>query len=355
MKRKGLATLFAIICLMLILAALPFMAACAQPAPSPAPTPTPAPTPAPLPPSEPIVLKAVTAFPRITNITQAFLMYQRNVNELAKGELVIQYIGGPEVMSIFDMASAARRGVIDLAFVFTGAYSGLVPAAKVLRNSKLSYEEERKRGLYNLFQQEYKKAGLYFLGRGWGTAPTWKIFNLWVQKKIERPQDLAGMKIGATSTASNPQLKALGAFPTVLAIPDMYPALDRGVIDGYTAGRGLIITLGLHEITNYMIDQDFYTDDITFIMGLDMWKGLSQKWQDLLTDAYLKTEQEWLPLWGSFYEEDRQIMQNAGVEFIKFSPEDAQWFDNLAHQALWDEMLIKHPDIMPKFYELMVD
>lgn len=53
MRKRRLPALLGSICLILVLAALPFMAACAQPAPAPTPTPAPAPAPAPAPPPPP--------------------------------------------------------------------------------------------------------------------------------------------------------------------------------------------------------------------------------------------------------------------------------------------------------------
>ena len=77
MEKKKSLVLLGSICLVLVLAALPFMAACAKPAPAPAPAPAP---------TEPIVLKAV-AFHTPGVTTWGFDQYLERVNEAAKGEL----------------------------------------------------------------------------------------------------------------------------------------------------------------------------------------------------------------------------------------------------------------------------
>lgn len=56
MKKKRLLTLVGSVCLILVLASLPFMGACAKPAPAPAPVPTPAPPPPPAPAREYILI-----------------------------------------------------------------------------------------------------------------------------------------------------------------------------------------------------------------------------------------------------------------------------------------------------------
>ncbi|MFC1938246.1 amino acid ABC transporter substrate-binding protein [Chloroflexota bacterium] len=64
MENKNLLTLVGSFCLILVLAVLPFMAACAKPAPTPTPTPTPIPTPTPKPkPEAPKTIKLGAAPP----------------------------------------------------------------------------------------------------------------------------------------------------------------------------------------------------------------------------------------------------------------------------------------------------
>ncbi|MDH5696212.1 MAG: hypothetical protein OEZ00_06390 [Dehalococcoidia bacterium] len=80
------------VCLILVLAALPFMAACAAPPP------------------EKIVLKAVTAWPSTTVEAKDFLKFVDKVNTGAEekypGELEIQYLGGPETIPTKDQTEA---------------------------------------------------------------------------------------------------------------------------------------------------------------------------------------------------------------------------------------------------------
>ncbi len=352
MKKKGLSTLFGIICLMLILAALLFMAACAAPAPAPAPTPAPTPTPTPLPPAEPLVLKAITSFSPFAQMTQALYLYQERVNERANGEVVIQFLGGPEVIAIPDQAMAAKKGVVDLVFCFT-AYTGLVPAVNSFALSTLPFEEERERGFEDFMREEHKKAGLFFIGRGWGNAPVGKQQSIWLKNPIERPQDLAGMKIGEMSHLSYAFISALGASPALIAIPDAYAAAERGVVDGLSGGPSLMIALGLPEVLKYKIEHRYYTDDIVFIIGLEQWDRLPGHLQKLLIDVHLEVEPEWLATIPAYEEQFSQTLLDAGVTLIKFSQADAEYFGNLAYEALWEDQVAKYPDIMPAIKEML--
>ena len=64
MKRRKISLIVVSLCLALIIAALPFMAACIeQPSPTPTPTPTPIPTPTPTPTPTPIPMPTPTPTP----------------------------------------------------------------------------------------------------------------------------------------------------------------------------------------------------------------------------------------------------------------------------------------------------
>ncbi len=57
--------------------------------------------------------------------------------------------------------------------------------------------------------------------------------QLLAKKKVEKPEDLAGMKIRVPNNIM--QIKAfelMGATPTPMPLGDVYPALTQGVIDG---------------------------------------------------------------------------------------------------------------------------
>jgi TRAP-type C4-dicarboxylate transport system substrate-binding protein len=61
-----------------------------------------------------IALKAITVFPMDHPVNRDNQAYINEINKRAKGELRIEYLGGPEMVSTFDQAKAVRTGMIDL-------------------------------------------------------------------------------------------------------------------------------------------------------------------------------------------------------------------------------------------------
>ena len=83
---------------------------------------------APAPTAGPIVLKAVSFLPKGASPLADYGNYIDAVNERANGELVIDWIGGPEALPRFDQAEAVRTGVIDMTATPFMDYHDLAPA-----------------------------------------------------------------------------------------------------------------------------------------------------------------------------------------------------------------------------------
>ena len=141
MKTKKLVTLMGGISLLLILLVMTLVPACAKP------TPAPAPAPAPTPPVEAIELKSVTMSSTTSTGTYAMKELLARVNAQAKGELTIDYLGGPEVIPMFDQPVALIDGVVDLAWLPEAYFMRRLPPVYAASLCEWKITEEREKGV----------------------------------------------------------------------------------------------------------------------------------------------------------------------------------------------------------------
>ncbi len=259
-----------------------------------------------------------------------FPPYVEEVNKRAKGELIIDYIGGPEVIDRLDQADAVRNGVIDISVLPSGYYRSLVPPAYSLPISQYTHSEERENGLYDLMVQEHAKVNIRFIGRD----QTNVLFHFGLKERIERPQDLAGMRF-RTGTLYDYFLTDLGVAPVWISHPEVYSSLERGVVDGYGFPFGNVTDLSLYEVVPYFIDHTFYeSGNIVIIMNLDKWNSLPKHLQDVLLETLIDQESLIYKLWGDAQWGARDEMIEKGMIPITFSEADAKWFRDLAYSSL---------------------
>jgi TRAP-type C4-dicarboxylate transport system substrate-binding protein len=329
--------------LALMVAVLPLIGACAPKEVTPPPEE--------VPPSQPIKLSLVTFLPKMVPLIGFFMTLIDRINEKAKGELVIEYLGGPEVVGMFDQAMAVKMGSVDMACSVSAFYEGLVPVGDILLMSQISLEEERQRGVIDLLRDLHEEAGIYFIARSHTYLEP--HFYMAFIEPFETPSDLAGRKLGAAGVHVRGPAEALGMHLTIVAQAEAYTALERGVVDGWSTPPDTHVSLGLIEVVKYTIDHPYFGDNCTWIMNLDKWNGLPEHLQDLMLDTYLEMEDEIERVEKAESLKNIQLMKDAGIEFIKFSPEDAEWFIETIYRTKWEDLCREMPEVGPKFKELL--
>lgn len=344
--------LFLVLSIVLVVGALT-LASCAQPTPVPKPAPTPTPTPAPSPPAKTYTISSVAVFAAPHTSLAPYNNFIKLVNERSKGQIVIKPTGGPEAIPAAEQANAAKRGVVQFAYVYQGAYAGIVPEARVNYISKLSLAQEKERGVLDLMRQIHAKQGLYYLGKRQDVDPA-GLFFLWSKKKVDNPRSLAGIKIGSETGGNIPVIKSLGGAPTIVPASEAYPAMERGVVDYWiTTPTSLVETFGMQTLAKYVVDHGFYQDATAYLFNLDFWNSLPPDLQKLMQDIHAEVQKDALKSFVELTQKDVEICKKAGVEFVKFSPEDAKWYIDTIYDFVWKEVIAASPEIGQKFYDMM--
>jgi len=341
------------ICYMVVIVALlvGLLIGCAPtPTPTPMPTPTPTPTPAPKP--EPIVLKAVCIFPWTTSWTFAnFRDFVEIINERAEGELIIEILGGPEVIPPMEQIEALRSGVFDINATMGSYYASIMPSANALPLSEFTPWEEREIEAYDLWVKIHKeKVNAMYLGK---YSPN--EFYIWANKRIENPYtDFNGLKIRGVPMYK-PFLDAFGASLITMPMGDVYTAMERGVVDGYCMPSEIVDDSGWAEVTKYQIGPGWYKmNNRTCLVNFDTWNRLPEHLQKLLLDTYEEIELKWWPLQKNYYEDVNKKLESEGVAFIKFSPQEEEWFLDTIKDESWKWVLEQATEYGPQLRELLI-
>ena len=339
-------TILIIASMVLVLSLLALGFSCTQPTPAPAPAPAPAPKP------EPIVLKSLTFLPSTNVNSTAYIEWLKSVTERAKGELVFDYLGGPEVIPYVEQPQAIKNGVVDISFLGASALKGMVPEARMMALSLLTFEEEYKAGATDLMRKYYANGGLYFVGRG-----DHKLFpgnfSFFLNKKVATPEDLKGIRLGAAGTFVDAAAKALGMSMTIIKSDDAYTALDTGMIDAYSYSLDGAKSYSLHEVTKYLLEPALYRSNSNIAMNPDAWNKLPPHLQKLILDVYIEFEPKFTEVKLKGLVDAKKTFEEAGVEVITFSAADAEKFISISYAAEADKYLKEMPDTATEYLKLV--
>jgi TRAP-type C4-dicarboxylate transport system substrate-binding protein len=209
--------------------------------------------------------------------------------------------------------------------------------------------EEQQTGFWDLIVESNKKAGFFPLGRA---SVFQNCFLLYTKFPLSKPQELSGHKFRGVSPYTYFQ-KALGIVSVSISNTEAYGALQQGLIDGVTWKEEAVISYKLNEVgVKYVIDYPYAQDDLVFLMSVTGFNRLPQNLQKVLTDSARATERANYEMWNSQAADWRQTILKLGFSVVKFSPEDAKWYTDLAYSSGWAAVLEKNPVTGPKLKEL---
>ena len=298
--------------------------------------------------TKPITLRMVTFTPTASPTAKPAFWLRDQIKKRTDGKLTIKIIGGPEAIPSDNQPMAVRNGVFDM--ILSPPDESLIPESLCFILSTQTPAQEREGGFYDLMAEVYRKQNVLYLGRA---AVDNEFHIMLASKHVQKPEDLAGLKLRASGTTL-PLIKALGAAPVSVPLPDVYTAMERGVVDGTIGVKTGLKTWGLASVVKYTINQPLYGQNLVILVNLASWKKLPQEYQTIMMDTMVSLESGELA--ELYTRRSKNALQSAfekGMQLIDFSAPDAKRLVDLAHKVMWDEITKKAPEYAPKFRQIM--
>lgn len=303
-------------------------------------------------PEGPVELSVVTFVPGAQARVQIFLKLFDKITERSGGAITFKYVGGPEAIPSADQGLAVKNGVVDISMLPGAFYQGIVPEASLLSLTEIDTLDMRGSEALELLQEVHEKGGLYFMGREPAIEEP-EFFMSLKDKRVEKPGDLAGIILGASSLHIEAGAEALDMELTIIPLPEAYTAIERGVIEGYSTTERVTFTSGVYEGVKYIIDHPYFKTPTAIIVNLDKWNSLPDEYQDFIMDSYWEYLPELISANQESNKQYREKMLAAGIEYIKFSDSDAQLFLDTIYTAERQRAAEEYPEYGPAIAEAL--
>ncbi|MFN4089107.1 MAG: TRAP transporter substrate-binding protein [Alphaproteobacteria bacterium] len=178
-------------------------------------------------------MRLQTAFnPNLSVIGEASKNLTDNITRMSNGEIEIRFYEAGKLVPTFEMFDAVKAGNLDASYGWPGYIMGKIPAITMFASvpfgpttaEYMAWMQEGDGG--KLFQEIYAQHGIHAMLCGMIGAEA----SGWFRNEIKSVEDLRGLKVRYAGLGGEVMSK-LGASVTVLAAGEIFPNLERGVID----------------------------------------------------------------------------------------------------------------------------
>jgi len=309
--------------------------------------------------AEPINIKMQTVWDAGTLGFVKFQDFCKTTAEITEGKLTIEGFPAGAIVGTFEMFDAVKAGVFDAMHCFDVYWPGKIPAATFLSSYPFGMDRPdqwetwyEKLGGKEIAREAYGKHNMYYIG------PIQHDDNLIHSKvPIRTFEDFKGKKIRYPGGIIADIYRAAGVSTILLPGGEVYPALEKGVIDGSDfVGAAINYNLGFGEIAKYIIMGPPSTpclhqpvDLMSIEVNMKSWQKIPPHLQQLFEtavkwhsyDQYTSIQAEDIIAFNKFQTEQ-------GVEVIRLSEQDIAKFRRFA-PAMWVEWAKKSPLAMKAF------
>ena len=284
----------------------------------------------------PIKLTMVGAWkPGVSPAADMGIKFKDAVNQLSGGKIVIDFKGASDVVPTFDQPEALVRGVFDVWYGAPNYWAGIVRGGYLTEMSPYEIPDNGPGSeLFEFVNKLHEAHGARYLGHMTGGPGAGNHF-LYTQKKITRIEDLKGMKI-RVPPLTRFFVAGMGAEPVTIPPGEIYLALERGTVEGFTwPVYDGFTNFGWQEVSKFMIAHPLYRDGISIAVNVRKWNGLPEDSKKIMYQAAADTQ-----AWARGFVAEQQAaqlakMKAAGMTVIEFTPADAKRWEDTAREALW--------------------
>jgi TRAP-type mannitol/chloroaromatic compound transport system substrate-binding protein len=277
-----------------------------------------------------------------------------NVAALSGGNMQIKFFEPGALVPTLEIHDSVGKGALDSAWTTPGYHVGRIPALAFFTTVPFGPGATEYLGWLKfggagaLYDEIYAGIGIKGL-RCLGIAPE---ASGWFRKPIESVDDLKGLKMRFFGMGALVMNK-IGVSTQLLAGADIYPALERGVIDATEFSMPSIdYDLGFYQIAKHYYFPGWHqqTSAGEFIMHKPKWDALSERQQTVI-DISCGEALGWSVIRSDIIQaEAMRKLQAKGVTIHR-------WPDSFIDllRVKWAEVLKENMDKDPLFNKVATD
>jgi C4-dicarboxylate-binding protein DctP len=282
----------------------------------------------------PIVIKFSHVVAPDTPKGQAAERFKQVAEKLTNGRVKVEVYPNSQLYKDNDEMEALQLGAVQMLAPSLAKFGRL--GVREFEAFDLPYIFPSKTALYNVTEGEIGKNLLKKLeSRGITGLAYWdngfKVMS--ANKPLRVPADAKGLKMRIQlSSVLEVQMRALGAYPQVLAFSEVTQALKTGVVDGTENPPSNMYTQKMHEVQKHVTVTNHGYLGYAVIVHKKFWDGLPADIRSALEKAMKEAT--------TFEKAIAQRDNDLALEAIKHSGKTEVYVPSVKEQAEWRRVLM---------------
>jgi len=262
----------------------------------------------------------------------AWKQMSRDLEEATGGKVKVKIYYSQALGKAKEHYELALKGVADIAYINVGFTPGRFPITDLVAFSQAPSAEIMTYGLVKLVEKgylnkDYEKVKLLYIWTGTPNQILWR-------KGSDPGKTLSGLRskqLRVPSTAAADLLRALGANPVAIPMPEVYTAMERGVINGTITAFASLDVFKL----SYVCNEISRLNSLTYAFCLVMNKAKWEKLPDVAKAVFEKNARNYSLMAAAGHDRaDKAAIERNKPKIYDFSPQELKKIKELIGPSL---------------------
>jgi C4-dicarboxylate-binding protein DctP len=281
--------------------------------------------------------------------------FAADVAKNSNGTVQVQLFGSDQAHKATENHPAVARGAIEAALSVNQQWGNTIPEMNVMVIPYLFPELEKIRKFpgseaAKLLDKKLEEKGVHNIA--WFYITRQAIYTSG-SKPLLKPEDFKGIKIRGFNKIADAALEALGAAPSALPGPEVYNALQTGVLDAGITDISAAYSRRYYEVQKFGTVTPAFTVYFHMYVNPRWWNGLKPEQRQAIEAAAKKAEQDAIPITETTAENAIKQLKEKGMQLHLQSPDEVAEWKAAMQKPVMDAFIKAAPKDGPKLIELL--
>jgi TRAP-type transport system periplasmic protein len=252
-----------------------------------------------------------TSYAPVTAVLDPFM---QRLQEDSDGNVNITR-SGPETIPPFEQLDPVSRGLFDMLFTNGAYHYNETSIGMTLDAVSADPTQLRESGIWGYVDEQYQTLGLKLVA----VLYDMNGYNI-ILKEPLGDNALEGRRVRGTPIY-HPLIEKLGGAPVVLPASEIYPSLERGVVEGAAWPTVGAVGFRWFEVADYMMRPSFGQVGHVVLMNLDRWNALDDETKELIERVAGEFEMEAIDIFNDVVAKEEETLASEGMQVTELEGE----------------------------------